>query len=330
MDEDPSIMTKQQILNYLIKDINQIIRKDLDLFTIDKLGRIIIVFPELNADESQFYVSKILSNFFEKNGVFFNIYSSIKSCPEHGINFKELMITSNLELLKQKEKNEKNTNTQFIDGSLNFYNSFETLDKIDANLKKMLINQIESLLLNLKNYDQYLSTHCAIVSRGSVMLAKELGLNNQDVEKITISALLHDIGYMHISKNILYKTEKLTQHEFAQIRLHPLIATEKILKPLKLFDDYFTIIQSHHEYINGTGYPLGLKGDRVPIGAQIISVLDSFHAMSVDRPYRKALQIEQILDYYIKNAGIKWDNSIITALSAMISDEDIRYKILFG
>ncbi|MCK7527901.1 MAG: HD domain-containing protein [Ignavibacteriales bacterium] len=129
----------------------------------------------------------------------------------------------------------------------------------------------------------------------------------------------------------MYKTPcRLTSDEWKLVKLHPLIACEQILRPLGIFDEYLPIIQCHHEFIDGSGYPIGKKGDQIPLEAQIISIIDSYQAMRAEKPGRKPMDFDEALDVYIRNAGIKWDKDLITTFTAIIADPMIKEKLATG
>jgi HD-GYP domain-containing protein (c-di-GMP phosphodiesterase class II) len=203
----------------------------------------------------------------------------------------------------------------------------KSLADIQNNIKTSLFNELSSLIKVIHQYDPYLGEHSALVTKGCILLAKEVGMNWRDIEKLAVAALLHDIGYTAIPKEIYNKKAKLTADEWKIIRLHPTIACQHILKPLTLFDDYIPLIQNHHECLDGSGYPLGKKGDQIPLGSQIISIVDTYHAMKTDRPYRNAMPFEDIIDYYIQNAGIKWHEELITMFAAILADNEITENL---
>lgn len=214
----------------------------------------------------------------------------------------------------------------------NLYKLWETdlqqpLENLEKNIKNTLYTELSNLIVKISNYDKYLGEHSALVTKGAVILAKELGFAGHAIEKIAVASLLHDIGYICIPKHIFDKAEKLSQNDWTAIKLHPIIACEHILKDISIFQDYLPIILHHHEFIDGSGYPYGKKGDEIPIESQIISIIDSYQAMKVDRPYRKALPFETIIDIYIRNAGIKWDKDLITIFTTLIADTEMQEEM---
>ncbi|MEI7475329.1 MAG: HD domain-containing phosphohydrolase [bacterium] len=319
------LFSKDEIISLFVNDLDSSLRPNLDFYTVDKSGRVIIMFSEIDFIEVQEHLEKIYILINEIFGSAINFCLSLLSYPEDAFSYKDLMLKANVQLLREKEK--KITFCQDIK-SLNEIKIKSLLKRENVDVNTLIFEKTQKLVCSLKEYDNYFYEHSSIVARGSVLLAKEAGLPWAEVENVAVASLLHDIGYLMIPKTVFQKQGELSQDDWIQVKLHPLIAVKKILEPMEIFGDYLQIILGHHEFIDGTGYPYGLKGDKIKAGSQIISILDSFHAMSVDRPYRKALPIDQILDVYIKKAGIKWNSELITTFCAMICDEDTRFNIL--
>ncbi|OMH40677.1 HD domain-containing phosphohydrolase [Desulfurobacterium indicum] len=168
--------------------------------------------------------------------------------------------------------------------------------------------------------DSYTRGHSERVAFYSKEIAKNMGLNEQQIEKIYMAALLHDIGKIGIPDSILLKPGKLTKKEFEIIKLHPVLSYEllKDIKPLKPIVDS---IKYHHERIDGSGYPDGLKGKEIPLPARIIAVADSFDAMTSDRIYRKGMPKEKAIKELISLAGEKYDSDVVHAAIPIFKSE---------
>jgi putative nucleotidyltransferase with HDIG domain len=138
-------------------------------------------------------------------------------------------------------------------------------------------------------------------------------LSDEENEIIYRAALLHDIGKIGISDNILNKKGTLEHREFVIIRQHPDTAV-RILSNLKFVQKYIPYIKYHHEWYNGNGYPEGLSGENIPIGAKILAVADAFDAMTSDRPYREGMSVDAALDILNSGSGSQWDAKIVQAL----------------
>lgn len=152
--------------------------------------------------------------------------------------------------------------------------------------------------------------HSQRVSRISAEIAEQLGFNADEVNKIRISGLVHDIGKIGISEKILNKPDKLDESEWALIKKHP-EAGWRILSSAKEFSDLAKQILHHHERWDGNGYPEGLKGDNIPIEARIITVADAYDAMTSKRAYRDSLQKDDVIDQLVRCSGSQFDPKII-------------------
>lgn len=161
------------------------------------------------------------------------------------------------------------------------------------------VENIEDVVISLARTidakDKYTEGHTERVSQYATFLAERIGLNDQQLKNIRIGALIHDIGKIAINLNILNKEELLTEEEKFQIALHPELG-EQICSPLKAMSDIRTIIRHHHEKLDGSGYPDGLKGDEISIEVRIVSIADIFDALTTDRSYRKALDANHAMD----------------------------------
>jgi putative nucleotidyltransferase with HDIG domain len=157
--------------------------------------------------------------------------------------------------------------------------------------------------------DKYTAGHSRRVMEYSLGIAKHLKLPENDIHGLKMSALLHDIGKIGVSDIILYKESKISDKEFAVIKKHPEIGAN-ILRAVGAFKDLVPIVYHHHERFDGTGYPKGIYGEQIPLYARIISIADSFDAMTSTRPYRKALRIESALLEIELNGGKQFDPSI--------------------
>lgn len=193
--------------------------------------------------------------------------------------------------------------------------------KLYVEMRNFNIATIQTLSKTLEAKDSYTSGHSARVEEYAVKLARAYGLNDKKVQNIKTAAILHDIGKIGIKDSILNKTDKLTQDEFAQIMAHPTIGAD-IISKIDIFKDITPIVRYHHEKYDGTGYPEGLKGDEIPIEACILTIADSFDAMTSDRPYRKALKREVALMEIEKNAGTQFHPALASRFVLAMEDKE--------
>lgn len=216
-----------------------------------------------------------------------------------------------------------NSNDEFktLSSSMNnMLDSIETLiDERDSNYLhtvKVLANAIEAS-------DQYTRGHCDRVGMVSLEIGKRMGLDEEALKQLEFACILHDIGKIAIPERILNKPSSLTQEEFELIKTHPEVG-HNILKDIHYFDKAKQIILQHHEKIDGSGYPYGLKDDEICIEAKILSVADAYDAMSSKRVYRiGSFKTEDIIDELRKSSGTQFDSRIVNVLICLLKDEVI-------
>ncbi|MBM4077670.1 MAG: HD-GYP domain-containing protein, partial [Planctomycetes bacterium] len=176
----------------------------------------------------------------------------------------------------------------------------------------LLVGFIRSLVSTLDAKDPYTRGHSERVALVARRLGEQLQLQSTDLDDIYLSGLLHDIGKVGVSDNILSKPGQLTEEEFRQIQLHPMIGYQ-ILQPLKHLHPILPGVRNHHEAYNGKGYPDRLAGDDIPLMARILAVADSYDAMVSDRPYRKGMALERLESIFRQGADEQWDPKVIQA-----------------
>jgi len=182
-----------------------------------------------------------------------------------------------------------------------------------------VIDLVSALATAIDVKDHYTKGHSIEVREYSVMLADKLNLSQQEKHNIGLAALLHDIGKIGIPESILTKPAKLDTEEEEKIMQHPLIGA-KILEPIKPFRNIIPLIKHHHENWDGSGYPDGLKGEQIPLGAQIISIVDVFHSLVSKRSYRKRLRFGEATKIIRQEAGKKWSEKITKIFLDTIKD----------
>lgn len=161
------------------------------------------------------------------------------------------------------------------------------IEKHNDELRRMFLSSVQTHAHTIEAKDPYTKGHCNRVEIYSKMIAEDCKMSEDDLFELKIACILHDIGKIGVSESILSKPSKLTDEEFNQMKLHPVIGGE-IVKDLYGFN-IAPVIKHHHERFDGRGYPEGLSGTAIPLGARIIAVADTFDAMTSDRPYRKGL-----------------------------------------
>lgn len=177
--------------------------------------------------------------------------------------------------------------------------------KLYMQMRNLYISTIHTLNKTIEAKDPYTSGHANRVEEYSVFLAETIGLSEERIRNIKSAAVLHDIGKIAINDNILNKSTKLTAEEYSEIIKHPSIGAD-IISKMDFFKDIKGIVRYHHERYDGKGYPDGLKGEDIPLEACILSIADSYDAMTSSRPYRDALDKSIALKEIEDNAGTQF------------------------
>ncbi len=185
------------------------------------------------------------------------------------------------------------------------------------NLEKAYLDTLSALTNAIDAKDSYTRGHSDRVTELSVRLAKEAKVENSDLEKIRLGGMLHDIGKIGIPENILNKPGRLDDHEFEVIKSHPVMGVS-ILGGVEFLQNVVPIIKHHHERYGGNGYPDKLKGGDIPFLARIVSIADTYDAMTTNRPYRKALTIEESLKEIERCKGTQFDPELADLFVKMI------------
>ena len=159
--------------------------------------------------------------------------------------------------------------------------------------------------------DPYTKGHSTSVSKYAEALARAINLPEKEVERITLGALLHDVGKIGIPENVLKKEGPLSDDEWAIMKQHPVIGVEKVLQPNPNLRDLIPIVKYHHERIDGRGYPENLLSESIPLAAKIVAIADTYHALISDRPYRKGMNIEKAFSILEEGAGTQWDENLV-------------------
>ena len=190
--------------------------------------------------------------------------------------------------------------------------------------KALFLSSITMLAGAVDEKDPYTKGHSDRVTRYSLIIARELGLSEEEVEKIRISAQLHDVGKIGIEDRILKKPGALTPEEYEIMKTHTTKGAA-ILRPVEMLKEMIPGIELHHESLDGRGYPLGLKGDQIPLMPRIIMVADTFDAMTTNRPYQAAMDPEYVIRIINSLANTKFDPHVVAAMTKVF--ESGRLKI---
>lgn len=180
----------------------------------------------------------------------------------------------------------------------------ELQDSYDATLKSI------AAALDLR--DREVAGHSHRVQETTVAIAREMGLSEDEIGPLRWGALLHDSGKIGVADAILRKPGPLTPEEWQEMRQHPVLGYQ-MLSQVSFLRDALPIVLHHHEHYDGSGYPRGLAGEAIPLGARIFAVADAYEAMTTDRVYRKALSLEEVIAEIKRNAGTQFDPKVVEA-----------------
>ncbi len=189
-------------------------------------------------------------------------------------------------------------------------------------LERTFVSTVEALANALEANDEYTSTHARWITDLALRLGAELGLEQKALKRLELGALFHDIGKIGIPSEILTKPGPLTDEERAIVETHPLLG-ERILAPIEQLGEVRQIVRACHERFDGKGYPDGLSGEAIPIEARIIFACDAFHAMTTDRPYRRALSRDEARRRLREAAGTQFDPRVVDACLRVLDSGDV-------
>lgn len=328
-----------EVIKLLADKVKQNIR------TSDKAGRyggdeISIILPDTNTADAKYlaeYITYCLSCCFVDDVGPVKVSVGIATYPECSKDQEKLLILAEQAMYISQAKGYKEGMSAIISSSdFNFWdddalNSFaEVVAKRHAQLgidfEEELVHKFnneeivsQNHLMELANSlagaidakDPYTKGHSTSVSRYSEALARAINLPEDEVQRIKLGALLHDVGKIGIPENVLKKPDKLSDEEWEIMKQHPVIGAEKVLAPNVALRDLIPMVKYHHEHIDGSGYPEKLKGEEIPLAARIVAVADTFHALISDRPYRKGMNVEKACEILKSGAGKQWDADLI-------------------
>jgi len=189
--------------------------------------------------------------------------------------------------------------------------------KLYIEMRSLYLSTIQALNKTVEAKDPYTSGHANRVEKFAVDLAKAYHLPFESIQNLKTASILHDIGKIGIHDEILNKASRLTQEEYQEIMRHPAIGAE-IISKVNFLSDITTIVKHHHERYDGKGYPDGLSGEDIPIEAAILTIADSYDAMTSDRPYRTAMTPEEALSELQKNAGTQFHPDLVKVFVSII------------
>lgn len=210
------------------------------------------------------------------------------------------------ENVKKGRKNHKNKK----EAKMDIHYLKEKMERLNKRANQSLIEAIFAFAKTIEMKDHYTGEHVEMTVYFASQIAEKAGLTKEEIHHIKQAAILHDLGKVGISEKILLKPGELTQDEFKTIMEHPVIGAD-IIRPIHLLHNIIPLVMYHHERWDGKGYPMGLKGEEIPIGARVIALADAYQALTSTRPYRKAFSKAEAIRIIKKESGTRFDPKIV-------------------
>jgi len=189
--------------------------------------------------------------------------------------------------------------------------------------RELFLGSIRMLAAAIDEKDPYTRGHSGRVAKYSTLIGRELGLSEEDLDKLRIAALLHDVGKIGVDDRVLKKPGALTTEEFELMKQHP-VKGANIMRPVSQLKEMLPGIELHHEHMDGHGYPYGLTAPQIPLMARIIAVADTLDAMTTNRPYQTAMELDFALLRIQALSGAKFDAVVVSALEAAVTGGKLR------
>jgi putative nucleotidyltransferase with HDIG domain len=190
--------------------------------------------------------------------------------------------------------------------------AFEEVQRAARENRELFLSSIRALAEAIDAKDPYTRGHSERVATYAAAIATEMGLPAEEVERTRLSALLHDVGKIGVDDRIIRKPTALTEDEFEQMKTHP-IKGAAIMSAIPQLTDVIPGMKYHHEKWGGGGYPEGLKGEEIPLQARIVTVADTFDAMTTTRPYQKAMEMGFVIGRIRQFAGVRFEPTVVDA-----------------
>ncbi len=194
-------------------------------------------------------------------------------------------------------------------------------------LNEQTIKAVEAMADMVDMRDRYTAEHSKRVAANVGMIAPAMGLSSEDVAMVRLAARVHDIGKIALPDSVLLKDGKLTPEEFVVMQDHPRHGYE-LLARFPQYGKGREIVLAHHERMDGKGYPRGIRGERIPLGAQIIAVADALDAMTSDRPYRAAMPLHQAMTELRLGRGTQWSSAVVDTVDRLLNSD--KRELEFG
>jgi putative nucleotidyltransferase with HDIG domain len=223
-------------------------------------------------------------------------------------------------LVLENREYQKNLESKVAERTVELVLKRREIEELYEKLQVSYETTLEALAAALDTRDTETQGHSVRVSEYTVVIARRMGVADPELTEIRRGALLHDVGKIGISDAVLRKPGKLTAQEWAEMKKHPEIGY-RILSGINFLEKSMPVVIAHQERFDGSGYPRGVKGDEIPLGARIFAVVDTLDAMTSDRPYRSALDYETAREEIVRNSGIQFDPRVVEAFLSIPPEE---------
>ena len=195
--------------------------------------------------------------------------------------------------------------------------------RLFKDLQDTYLATVRVLVSTIEAKDPYTHGHTERVAQYAVGIAKAMDFSQDEIQTIQLGAFLHDIGKLHTSDSILHKPGALTDEEWRLVKAHP-VRGAQMLQGVKFLEKATDLVRHHHERVDGKGYPDGLRGDEITIGAKIVNVADAFDAMTTERPYRAGLTTEQAVAQLVEKSGTQFASEVVEVMVSALREGRIR------
>ena len=187
---------------------------------------------------------------------------------------------------------------------------------LDTEFKTLFLRAVQEIILLLEHRDAHMADHARKVQHYAVLIASEMGLPERIVNRVQVSAMLHDVGMLAMPDSVLLCPSKLSEEQLTMMRRHPLLSV-RIMEGMEFLEQEIPAVRYHHERFDGKGYPEGVVGSKIPLTARILCVADSLDAMTTGRRYRQAVSLTEAIKEMQRHAGTQFDPSVVDALIAV-------------
>ncbi|KUO64105.1 MAG: hypothetical protein APF84_08325 [Gracilibacter sp. BRH_c7a] len=284
-----------------------------------------LILPEMNVEAAKIVAEKIRKTMEETNFSGMEVLPRGKLTVSIGLAEYPLMATNKEKLIQKAD--EALYKAKFISKNKveTYYSVFDELSLVLEDEERDIFNSIRTLTMVINAKDKYTYGHSERTMELARRFAEKRNMPKSSKTQLIYSSLLHDIGKIEVSRDILNKPAKLNNNEWEILKGHPQWGAD-IIRPLKSFEEIGEIVLYHHENFDGSGYPKGLKGLEIPYGARVLRIIDSFDAITTNRPYKFGMTNAQAIEELRGFSGIHYDSIIFEQFAEMILNDSLPHN----